>query len=130
MVLPDTSVWVDFARRGDQGRAAGLRALLDAGEVATCGPVVAELLAGAEGEVAERLWETLSSLSWAELSPVAWREVGVTARRLRRAGEALPLTDVVIAVAATLAGHELWTFDSDFERIRPNLGRLRLRAAS
>ena len=126
MVLPDTSVWVDFSRLGAKGKAAGMRALLDSGEVATCGPVAAELLAGAEGEVAERMWETLSSLPWAELSPVDWREVGATAHRLRRSGQTLPLTDLAIAVAAARGGHTLWSLDSDFERIRPALDGLEL----
>lgn len=126
MVLPDTSVWVDFSRRGVRGQAAGMRALLDSGEVATCGPVAAELLAGAKGEVAERMWQTLSSLPWAELSPPAWREVGAAAHRLRRSGEMLPLTDLAIAVAATRSGNAVWTFDSDFERIVPALDGLEL----
>ena len=55
MVLPDTSVWVDYSRRGARGPTASMRELLDRGEVATCGPVAAELLAGADGEVAERI---------------------------------------------------------------------------
>jgi predicted nucleic acid-binding protein len=126
VVLPDTSVWVDFSRRGAKGEAAAMRGLLDLGEVATCGPVAAELLAGAEGEVAERMWEMLSSLPWAKLSPTAWRDVGATANRLRRAGQSLPLTDLAIAVAASRAGHAVWSFDSDFERIRPALDGLEL----
>jgi predicted nucleic acid-binding protein len=126
MVLPDTSVWVDFSRRGVEGRAAAMRDLLDAGEVATCGPVVAELLAGADGEVAERLWETLSSLPWAELDPAGWRQVGVAARRLRASGAVLPLTDLAIAVSTARAGHALWSFDSDFERVAPVLEGLEL----
>lgn len=126
MILPDTSVWVDFVRRGERGRAGAMRALLDAGEVATCGPVTAELLAGAEGEVAERMGEMLSSLPWAALSAAGWREVGVAAGRLRRRGETLPLTDLAIAVAATRAGHAVWSFDADFERILPALEDLEL----
>lgn len=126
MIIPDTSVWVDFSRRGDRGRAAALRGLLEAGEVATCGPVAAELLAGAEGEVAERLWETLHSLPWAELPPQAWREAGSLAGDLRRRGSSLPLTGVVIAVAAVGEGHALWTFDGDFTRIREALPELEL----
>lgn len=126
MVLPDTSVWVDFARRGERGKAAEMRALLDTGDVATCGPVTAELLAGAEGEVAERMWQTLSSLPWAELNAAGWREVGATASRLRRQGEHLPLTDLAIAVAASRAGHVIWSFDADFERILPALDGLKL----
>ncbi len=126
MVLPDTSVWVDFSRRGKRGDAAALAELLDSGEVATCGPVAAELLAGAEGEVAERIWETLSSLPWAQLDQAAWREVGATARRLRRDGQTLPLTDIAIAVAAARAGHALWGLDSHFERIPAALDSLEL----
>ncbi|MBA3866747.1 MAG: PIN domain-containing protein [Solirubrobacterales bacterium] len=126
MVLPDTSVWVEFSRRGARGRASGLGPLLDAGGVVTCGPVAAELLAGAEGEVSERLWETLSSLPWAELDPAAWREVGRVAAHLRGDGQTLPLTDLLIAVAAARGGHALWSFDSDFERIGASLAELEL----
>ncbi len=126
MVLADTSVWVDFARRGRRGKAAEMRDLLDAGEVVTCGPVTAELLAGAEGEVAERMWDTLASLRWAELNAAGWREVGVVASRLRRQGATLPLTDLAIAVAAARGRHAVWSFDADFERILPALDRLKL----
>lgn len=126
MVLPDTSVWVDFSRRGARGRAAGMRALLDGGEVVTCGPIAAELLAGAEGEVAERLWQALSSLPWAQLDQEGWREVGAVARRLRRGGRTLPLTDLAIAVAAARGGHAVWALDGDFERIAGDLDGLEL----
>jgi predicted nucleic acid-binding protein len=126
VILPDTSVWVDFSRRGARGDAAAMRDLLDAGEVVTCGPVVAELLAGADGEVSERMWQTLSSLQWAELDTAGWRQVGLTARHLRGAGTVLPLTDLTIAVATARAGHVLWSFDGDFERIAPVLDGLEL----
>jgi predicted nucleic acid-binding protein len=124
MVLPDTSIWVDFARHGAGGEAASLRTLLDSGDVATCGPVVAELLAGTQGEVTEQIWEVLSSLPWAELAPDGWRQVGETARRLRQGGRKLPLTDIVIATAAARAGHALWSLDTDFEHIAAVLGEL------
>jgi len=126
VVLPDTSVWVDFSRHGAQGKAAALRDLLDAGDVVTCGPVVAELLAGADGVVAERMWEMLSSLRWAELDGAGWRQVGHTAHRLRATGTVLPLTDLTIAVASVRAGHGLWSFDGDFERVAPALEGLEL----
>lgn len=126
MVLPDTSVWIDFARRGADGRAAALRDLLDRGDVATCGPVAAELLAGADGEVAERISATLKSLPWVDLDQTGWHDVGAAARRLRRGGETLPLTDLAIAVAAARAGDVLWSFDSDFERIQPVVDGLAL----
>jgi len=126
VVLPDTSVWVDFSRRGAKGEASAMRSLLDRGEVATCGPVAAELLSGAGGSVADQMWATLSSLPWAELTSAAWREVGEVGHRLRQAGQTLPLTDLTIAVAAARAGHLLWSLDSDFERIAPVLDGLQL----
>ena len=103
-----------------------MRELLDRGEVATCGPVTAELLAGADGDVGERMWATLLSLPWAELASSGWREVGEIARRLRRAGQTLPLTDLAIAVAATRAGYALWSLDSDFDRIAVVMDELEL----
>jgi len=103
-----------------------MRDLLEAGDVVTCGPVVAELLAGVEGVVAERMWEMLSSLRWAELDAAGWRQVGLTAHHLRAAGTVLPLTDLTIAVASARAGHGLWSFDGDFERIAPALEGLEL----
>jgi predicted nucleic acid-binding protein len=78
------------------------------------------------GKVADGMRETLSSLSWAELDTGGWQEVGATARLLRREGKVLPLTDLEIAVTATRAGHYLWTFDADFERIRAVLDGLEL----
>jgi predicted nucleic acid-binding protein len=48
------------------------------------------------------------------------------AGELRRAGTSVPLTDVAIAVAATVAEAELWTRDQDFERIRTALPALEL----
>lgn len=85
----------------------------------TCGPVAAELLAGAKADVAEPLAATLKSLPWADLDQAGWHDVGAAARRLRGEGQVLPLTDLAIAVAAARAGHALWSFDSDFERIHP-----------
>lgn len=103
-----------------------MRELLDRGEVATCGPVTAELLAGVDSMVGERMWTTLSSLPWAELVASDWREVGDVARRLRQEGQTLPLTDLAIAVVTARAGHVLWSFGTDFERLVPVLGGLEL----
>jgi predicted nucleic acid-binding protein len=122
-------VWVDFARQGTKGRAAALRGLLEKGDIATCGPVAAELLAGADGEVAERISVTLKSLPWADLDQSGWHDVGAAARRLRGKGPTLPLTDLAIAVAAARAGHVLWSFDSDFERIQPVVDGLEIYTA-
>ncbi len=117
MVLPDTSVWVDYLRLGERGPAAELDDLLAGGRVLVCGPVAAELVAGvAEGRRAE-LWALLAGLPWADAERADWRAVGELAGALRRAGTSVPLTDVHIAVAAMSAGARLWSRDTDFARI-------------
>lgn len=126
MVLPDTSVWVDYLRLGEAGPAAELDDLLAGGRVVVCGPVAAELLAGVATERRTELWRLLAGLPWADPPRAGWREVGDLAGALRRAGASVPLTDVQIAVAAISAGARLWSRDADFERIAefaPELAR-------
>jgi predicted nucleic acid-binding protein len=123
-VLPDTSIWVEYLRRGKGTKSARLDDLLVAGEVVLCGPVVAELLAGAKSPDRARLWLLLTGLPWADLGPVQWQSVGETAARLRERGETVALTDVEIAVAAVDSSSRLWTRDSDFKRVQAVLPAL------
>ncbi len=123
-VLADTSVWVEYLRRGRGSGAARLDDLLVAGEVVLCGPVVAELLAGARSPDRARLWLLLTGLPWVDLGPVQWQRVGEAAARLREEGASVALTDIQIAVAAVDSYSRLWTRDSDFERVRAALPEL------
>jgi predicted nucleic acid-binding protein len=129
MVLPDTSVWIPYFRDRSGSDGDRLEALVAAGEVVVCGPVLAELLAGAGDSQREAIVGTVGGLPLAPFDRTAWEEVGAVARRLRQAGRTLPLTDLAIAVAAARGGHELWSFDSDFERIAPALSGLELYGA-
>jgi predicted nucleic acid-binding protein len=128
MVLPDTSVWIPYFRSRSGADGDHLEALIAAREVVVCGPVLAELLAGAGEAQREAIAGTVGGLPLAELDRAAWEGVGQLARRLRRAGQTLPLTDLAIAVAAARGGHTLWSLDSDFERIAPALDGLELHA--
>jgi predicted nucleic acid-binding protein len=129
MVLADTSVWIPYFRSTSGVEGDCLEALIAAGEVAICGPVLAELLGGADDTQRGWIMDTAGSLPWADLDHAAWQDVGAVARRLRQAGQSLPLTDLAIAVAAARAGHTLWSLDSDFERIAPALDGLELYSA-
>jgi predicted nucleic acid-binding protein len=126
MVLPDTSVWIPYFRSQSSVEGDQLEALIAADEVAICGPVLAELLAGARDGQREAIVGTVGGLPLAGLDRASWQDVGAVARRLRQAGQTLPLTDLAIAVAAARAGHVLWSLDSDFERIAPALEGLEL----
>ncbi len=123
-VIADTSIWVEYLRRGKESEAARLDDLLVAGDVVACGPVVAELLAGAKPLDRARLWLLMTGLPWADLGPVQWQSVGETAARLRERGEAVALSDIEIAVAAVDSSSRLWTRDSDFKRVRDVLPAL------
>jgi len=117
-VLADTSIWVDYLRSGTRSpTGAQLDTLLAARQLAMCGPVAAELLAGAPESSTEELWSLLRSLAWIHIGVADWHTVGAVAGRLRRAGTPVPLTDLVIAAAAVSAGAALWSHDSDFLRI-------------
>ena len=124
-VLVDTSVWIDYLRRGRASEAGRLDDLLVAGEVVVCGPVVAELLAGARPADRAHLWIVLTGLPWADLGPVQWQSVGATAGRLRELGQDVALTDIEIAVAAVDSASSLWTRDSEFQRVHDALPELR-----
>jgi predicted nucleic acid-binding protein len=121
----DTSVWVDFLRRGRSGRSGRLDGLLEADSALVCGPVAAELLAGAPAAQRAELWELLGGLDWAPLGFSQWRKVGDVAAALRERGATVPLTDVEIAVAAVDSESALWSWDGDFDRIGEVLTELR-----
>lgn len=127
MVLPDTSVWIAFLRAGAQEVTRDLSDALDRREVLACGPVVAELVAGARPRDRAELLTSLAGLPWADLDRSAWQTVGLLAAELRDQGQRLPLTDLEIAVAAHGSGAELWTSDRDFGRIGPLVERLAIR---
>lgn len=127
MVLADTSVWVDYLRGGQETEVGEFEAMLDAGELAVCGPVLAELLAGTGRRDRAPLELTMRALPWAALDREAWSAVGGAAAELRRRGERIPLTDIEIGVAAARSGAILWTRDKDFVRVRAVVDGLVLR---
>jgi predicted nucleic acid-binding protein len=128
-VLADTSIWVDYLR-GREPVATQLEQLVRRGEAAVCGPVLAELIAGARtDEDAERLVD-LAGLQWVEIGRQTWRRAGDVARALRRLGHTLPLLDAVIAVACIQARVPLWTRDQHFATLREALPELDLHASA
>ena len=101
--------------------------MLEDDRLITCGPVVAELLAGTAERDREPLAESLRGIHWAELDGRGWVRAGSLAARLRSSGETVPLTDVFIASAALAVDAELLTADSDFDRVARHESRLRVR---
>jgi predicted nucleic acid-binding protein len=125
-VLPDTSIWVDYFRGGEEASSEHLDHLLEDREVIACGPVIAEILAGTKPEGRSGVWTSIGSIAWVDLPPEAWRRIGEASYDLAQEGKRVPLTDVVIAVAAIEGGAALWTRDRHFQRIKQVLPDLSL----
>lgn len=135
MILADTSIWVEYLRTGppppnESGSASPAEALdaaIQREQVLTCGPVAAELLAGARGRQRDELAEQLGAQPWIDIKRSDWLTIGHTAAKLQERGQTTPLIDVQIAICAVTAEAELWTLDHDFERIAGVLDGLRVR---
>ncbi len=118
MVLVDTSVWIAFLRRASDLR---LEKVVDFDEVATCLPVVQEVLQGIASDVA--FWgvrEAMLSLPIVE-SPVGeavWLDAVQLYRRARRAGVTVRSSvDCLIAACAIRHGLTVLHDDRDFAAI-------------
>lgn len=118
MILVDTSAWIEFLRDTGSPVCASVDQLLD-GELATCGPVRLEVLAGARSE--SHLNDLRRLLARATLLPTettAYEEGAALYRACRRSGETVRrLMDCLIAAIAIGAGTPILHADSDFDAL-------------
>ena len=121
MILPDTSVWIEYFRRRESPTQVELRHLLEQGQVIVAGVVLTELLRGARSASEfEFLARTLSLLPQADVSEDTWVRCGEVSYHLMRQGITVGLGDALIAAIAIDGGHDVYALDSDFRHI-PNL---------
>lgn len=118
MLLVDTSVWVEFFRRGTGFRFEGL---YDLDEVVTCLPVVQEVLQGFDDQRAFRLArEAMRSLPIIEspLSTEVFEEAVDLYRAARRAGLTIRSgIDCLIAACAVRHSLPVLHLDRDFDSL-------------
>lgn len=118
MILVDTSAWIDFFR-GRDPLAAAVDTLLEANEVALCGPVITELRRGLRSRADRtRVLPLLGGCHMLDQPPALWDEAGELGALLGRRGTAVKTLDLLIATYALSHGVALLTRDADFERIR------------
>ena len=117
MILVDTSVWVQALRRGSSAEALHLKALLDADQVALCGPVRIELLGGASTAEIPRLRRVLSALPVFLPTPETWKTLESWVEKSVRAGQRFGIADLLNAAVATENDLEVWSLDADFARM-------------
>jgi predicted nucleic acid-binding protein len=115
MVLVDSSVWIEAARRqGDLATKVALRALLDEYEAAWCSPVKLEVLGGARREERRALELFFGVIPYVECREAEWDAAKALAWRARDAGHTLPWNDVLISATAAARDWRVFSRDAHF----------------
>ncbi|MBM3295531.1 MAG: PIN domain-containing protein [Candidatus Aminicenantes bacterium] len=118
-VLVDTSVWVEYFRRGDGELSAPIDNLMDEGEICIPTIVLAELIQGARSAAEVRTIEDLkNAFNIIDQKEGTWLEAGRISYELRKKGKSVHLTDCYIAVIARQNGCAILTRDLHFRDIR------------
>lgn len=118
MVIADSSVWIEYFRSGVSPVQSILQSLLEQDEVLMTGVVLSEVLRGVRSDREYRLLaELMGELPYAEATKETWMNCGNIARQLRTEGVTVHMEDALIATLAIEGGHEVYTRDSDFDRI-------------
>ncbi len=116
-VIADTNVWIEFFNTRSKVSNA-LRDLLRDDRIVILGIIEAELIQGTKTpRHAETIASLFSVLPYLEADRPAWVECGRVSAQLRKKGITLPLSDILIAVMASVHGCQIFTLDRHFEKI-------------
>jgi predicted nucleic acid-binding protein len=125
MILADTSVWVAYFRESDPHLVENLRMLLDEDQIAIAVPVKLEVLGGSSREDWSRLRRVLSALPLLIPTETTWERIEGWIEKAIFRGERFGMTDLLVAALAADHSAQLWSLDSDFERMQ-KLGFIQL----
>jgi predicted nucleic acid-binding protein len=118
MILVDSSVWVRALRRGESQERRELDSLLEADQVAITDIIAAEVLQGASSAAEfEGFVEKLDALHYFHADEALWLRAAKLSFDLKRRGMTTALSDVVIATVAIENELEVYSIDTDFQRI-------------
>ena len=131
MILPDTSIWIDFLGRKPGEKAEWLRGEMERkSKVYICSPILQEVLQGASNDVAfGRIRKQLESLPWASADDAKFTAI-LAARlyaKVRWAGLTVRSPNDCL-IASSAIEHDLTELhnDRDFESIAKIEPRLKL----
>lgn len=123
MVLIDSSVWIEAARReGDLKTKLGLKSLLCELEAILCAPVRLEVLGGARKSEREPMELDFSCVPFLHVLERDWLAAVDHAWKLRDSGLTIPWSDILIATLAVRAKMRVYAKDAHFESMAPVLG--------
>lgn len=118
MILVETSVFIQVQRLPNSKEAIELAALLTSGEAAVTGATIMECIRGARSaEELDFLIDSFLSIDYLEMDQQTWVIAGRLNNHLLRIG--CSMSDLDIAIAATAIRHnvQLYTLDTDFDRV-------------
>lgn len=117
MILVDTSVWIDFFRKGSPSLMRQLNELLDDDRVVLAAPVRLEILSGAPKHQKPMLRRLLSALPFFFPSEETWLRIETRIEHGHAKGQCFGAMDLLIAAIAQDHSFALWSLDSDFQRM-------------
>ena len=123
MVLVDSSVWIEAARKeGLLECKVGLEGLLEEYEAALTSPVRLEVLGGARAADRRKLESYLSLLPYFPVEEMDWRQAIRHGWSLRDAGLTIPWNDILVATVALRFGFRVYAVDAHFDSLARALG--------
>ena len=123
MVLVDSSVWIEAARRdGSMNVKCGVEGLLEEFEATVCGIVLLEVLGGARDTERARMRSYFQVLPRLTTSEHVWDRATDEAAKLRDHGLTIPWSDVLVATMALSHDVRVYARDRHFELMAPLLG--------
>lgn len=118
LVLVDASVWIRAFHAPRSQEADLLDGLLAIKMVATCAPIQAEVVSGAQtAQAFHQLRSRFSALARLELPSELWFHLEEHRFALARRGHQASLIDLMIAVTSQTHHVPLWTLDKGFQSI-------------
>lgn len=123
MVIVDSSIWIEAARRtGDLAAKVALECLLGEYEAVICAPVRLEVLGGARSEERSGLDAGFQCLPFLHVLDKDWQAAVRNAWKVRDSGLSIPWNDLLIATLAVRTGLRVFAKDKHFNAMAPVLG--------
>jgi len=117
-IVVDTSVWIDFFNQPQSPLTLHVQNLLRDRRVVLVGMVLAEILQGIKNsKEALLVRQSLERLPYLETTREDWQQAGELSASLRRKGQTIPLSDLIIGTMAIREGLEIFTTDPHFKKI-------------
>ena len=118
LVVLDTSVWINYTNFPASSYRVAVDRLIDIDRIATTGIVIAEVLQGARSkEDYPELSNMLRGPHFLDATRETYESAGELSFRLRRQGQQIPMSDVIIAATAIEFGCPVFSDDAHFDRI-------------